>query len=439
MELVEGESLARVLRRGPMSWPTAVGICAQVAAALAAAHQYGVVHRDITPSNIMISADGVKVIDFGVAATTGDRNDSVIFGTPAYLAPERLSGGLAQPATDVYGLGIVLYEALTGHLPWAATSTSQMITAHQYVPPRPVPPIEGLPDQINALCNGCLSVDPAERPGSGRAYLLLAEAARHGDLRYAAIEAHPSNRANHAPTSPRMLTRFAHEPMDTTSDTVQIGERTAVGRRRARQRGGLFILPALLMIVLIGCLGLSDMNAEDGRATSPAPSPTTKLPVTRTPNAPVTQVPNAQAPNAAQLPEEAEPQLPQKQQPQAPRVLAEAPNRAIGCMISYRTTPEWISGYAALVTIANTSRVAITGWTLRFKLPKGEHLSTGWNGQWAQKGRYVTVEDADYNATLAPGTAVAVGFLGRTRDSQSDGPGHATAFRLNGHACDAAS
>lgn len=425
MELVDGESLARVLRRGPLSWPTAVGICAQVAAALAAAHQYGVVHRDISPSNIMISIDGVKVIDFGVAATTGDRNDGVIFGTPAYLAPERLSGGLAQPATDVYGLGIVLYEALTGHLPWVAKSTSQMITAHQYVPPRPVPPIDGLPEQITALCNSCLSVDPAQRPGSGRAYVLLAEAARHGDRRHAALAAHPANQANLTPTDTRVLTRFAHEPMDASADTVQIDERPPPGKRRLRrERSGMFILPALLMIVLISCLGLSELRAQGGRLTGPSPSPSTKLPSNQSPG--------------AQAPALAEPKLPEQEKP-APQVLAEAPAKAIGCAVSYRATASWIFGYAGLVTIANTSDAAISGWTLKFKLPEGEQLSGGWNGHWTQNGRTVTVEDADYNATLSPGAAVSLGFLGRTRESLRGNaePGEASGFRLNGQSCDA--
>jgi eukaryotic-like serine/threonine-protein kinase len=426
MELVDGESLARVLRRGPLSWPTAVGICAQVAAALAAAHQYGVVHRDISPSNIMISTDGVKVIDFGVAATTGDRNDGVIFGTPAYLAPERLSGGLAQPATDVYGLGIVLYEALTGHLPWVAKSTSAMITAHQYVPPRPVPSIDGLPEQITALCNGCLSVDPAQRPGSGRAYVVLAEAARYGDRRRAALAAHPASRSGPTPSGTRVLTRYAHEPMDASADTVQIDERPAppAKRRLRRERGGMFILPALLMFVLISCLGLAELHAEGGRLTGPGPSPSTKLPANQSPG--------------AQAPAQAEPKLPEQEVP-APKVLAEAPAETIGCAVSYRTTASWIFGYAALVTIANTSGAAISGWTLQFKLPKGEHLSGGWNGQWTQNGRNVTVEDADYNATLSPGAAVSLGFLGHTRESRkgSADPGQASGFRLNGRSCDA--
>jgi eukaryotic-like serine/threonine-protein kinase len=413
MELVEGESLAKALRRGPLSWPAAVGVCAQVAGALAAAHQYGVVHRDITPGNIMVSADGVKVIDFGVAATTGDQNDAVIFGTPAYLAPERLSGGMAQPATDVYGLGIVMYEALTGSLPWSAKSTTGMITAHQYIPPKPVPPIDGLPDQIVALCNGCLSVDPAQRPGSGRAYVLLAEVARHSGRRSGTNAVQPQVRRDTA----RVITRFPHEPMDAVGDTVRIDDRPAK-RRRYRERGGLFILPTLLMIVLVSCLGLSELRSDGGPLTSPTPGPSNRLPTDKAPT--------------GTTPTPTEPKLPQTTQPQA---LAQAPNQAIACAVTYQLTASWSYGYAAVLTVANTSRAAISDWTLQFKLPRGDQLSGGWNGEWTQNGRNVTVEGEDYNSTLSPGAAVSLGFLGSTGDHST---GVASGFRLNGRTCDTA-
>ncbi len=437
MELVEGESLAKILKRGPLSWPTAVGVCAQVAAALAAAHQYGVVHRDITPNNIMISADGVKVIDFGVAATTGDRTDGAIIGTPAYLAPERLSGGVALPATDVYGLGIVLYESLCGRLPWAARSTAAMITAHQYIPPAPVPPIEGLPEQVTRLCQGCLSVDPRQRPGSGRAYVLLAEAARQSDGRHPAAW-HSATRANLGPNGTRVLARLAHEPVDTSAATVQIEEKPAPRRRGRDQRragggcgadrdherdhGGVFILPALLLVILLGCFGLSGWRAGDGATThQPRPAPSTRAPVQAGPA-------------------QEDPKLPDEQPPSAPKVLADTPRRATAaCRVSYRTTASRSFGYAALVTIANTSPDAIAGWTLRFTLPRGEQISSGWNGRWEQDGRHVTVTGVDYDSTLSPGAAVSIGFRGRTQERVGQRgvaePGVASGFQLNGHAC----
>ena len=134
-------------------------IGAQVAAALAAAHARGIVHRDVKPSNVMVTTDGVKLVDFGISATVGEADGigGEVFGTPAYLAPERLGGGIVRPATDVYALGLLLYLALAGHLPWQASTTTQMLTAHRYLDPagaaagrrpapggrRPVPPLPG--------------------------------------------------------------------------------------------------------------------------------------------------------------------------------------------------------------------------------------------------------------------------------------------------------
>lgn len=123
MELNDGESVsARLRRQGPLPWRDAVVIATEVASALAAAHSRGVVHRDITPANIMLTPSGAKVVDFGISALVGQRDaapDGSLLGTLAYLAPERLGGGTqVLPATDVYGLGLLLYRSLTDRLPW---------------------------------------------------------------------------------------------------------------------------------------------------------------------------------------------------------------------------------------------------------------------------------------------------------------------------------
>ncbi len=181
MELVEGETLGDVLRRGPLPPPAAITIAAQVASALAAAHAAGVVHCDVTPGNVMLAADGVKIIDFGIACTSGDKADGVMFGTPAYLAPERRSGGRAMAASDVYGLGLLLYEMLTGRLPWPDVSASEIVTAHRSVPPAPLPEIPGLPDGVAELCTACLGVDPTGRPSSRDLSAVLGGISRAGD------------------------------------------------------------------------------------------------------------------------------------------------------------------------------------------------------------------------------------------------------------------
>jgi eukaryotic-like serine/threonine-protein kinase len=180
MELLEGVSLAERLDRGALPWRTAVRVCAEVAAALGTAHARGLVHRDIKPANVMLTMAGVKVVDFGIAAVSGDRSDlavnGTLLGTPAYLAPERLLGAPVQPATDVYALGVMLYRALCGGLPWHAGTVTEMITAHCRADPAPLPDIVGLPPAVADACMRCLAKVPAQRPSSTEVARVLAEA-----------------------------------------------------------------------------------------------------------------------------------------------------------------------------------------------------------------------------------------------------------------------
>jgi serine/threonine-protein kinase len=181
MELLEGQLLSTRLRGGPMSWRRAAQLCAQVAAALAAAHARGVVHRDIKPSNVMLTAAGAKVLDFGVAGLAGspeeDEVGGTLFGTPAYLAPERLLSDVVVAATDVYALGLLLYRCLTDRLPWDADTPTQMIENHVYEPPSPLPAIDGLPPVIGQLVARCLAKNPDDRPSAVETAQVLSEAA----------------------------------------------------------------------------------------------------------------------------------------------------------------------------------------------------------------------------------------------------------------------
>jgi serine/threonine-protein kinase len=178
MELIDGQSMAEALDHdGPLPWPEAVKAGAEVASALAVAHANGVVHRDVKPSNVMLTAGGAKVVDFGISALIGANDvtpEGNLLGTPAYLAPERLEGGQVSPATDVYALGLLLYRALTGHLPWEAATTTQMLRAHRYSDPGPLPHVEGLPEAVALLCRRCLAKRPENRPSSAEAAGVLA-------------------------------------------------------------------------------------------------------------------------------------------------------------------------------------------------------------------------------------------------------------------------
>jgi hypothetical protein len=166
MELVAGRSMTDLLGGGALPWRSAVLIGAQVAAALAAAHAHGIVHRDVKPGNVMVTAAGVKLVDFGISAAIGeaDMTGGEVLGTPAYLAPERFDGGRVRPATDVYALGLLLYLALAGHPPWRASTTTQMLRAHRYHEPAALPPVPGLPDEVADLCRRCLGKRPGDRP-----------------------------------------------------------------------------------------------------------------------------------------------------------------------------------------------------------------------------------------------------------------------------------
>lgn len=165
MELLEGEPLSARLTAGPMPWPAALRTCAEVAEALAAAHRHGIVHRDVTADNVMLTGGGAKVLDFGIATTIGAPDEDIdgsTFGTPAYVAPERLDGRRAKPATDTYALGVLLFEMLTGQPPYPADTWEELAAASRDQPP-PLA-VTGLPAEVAALCHRCLAVEPRERP-----------------------------------------------------------------------------------------------------------------------------------------------------------------------------------------------------------------------------------------------------------------------------------
>ena len=165
MELIDGPSLADTLHTGPLPWRRAVTICAEVAAGLAAAHAAGLVHRDVKPGNVMLGSTGAKLVDFGISAEIGEGGDHAVLGTPAYVAPERLTGSPALPASDVYALGILLHKATTGRLPWDVDTKTQVLRAHLMRPPARLH-ASGLPDEVVDMCDRCLAKDPRHRPGA---------------------------------------------------------------------------------------------------------------------------------------------------------------------------------------------------------------------------------------------------------------------------------
>ncbi|NUS83852.1 MAG: serine/threonine protein kinase [Streptomyces sp.] len=171
MELVRGEGLDAMLRRGTVALPDAARWGAQICDALADAHNAGIMHRDIKPSNILITPSGiVKVLDFGVARAadpyaTADRltQTGFIVGTPAYMAPEQ-ARGYPEPSSDLYALGCLLFELITGRLPFRAPDTVGYLSAHlTQEPPAPSSVSTDTPPAWDGLVLSLLHKDPTQR------------------------------------------------------------------------------------------------------------------------------------------------------------------------------------------------------------------------------------------------------------------------------------
>ncbi|WP_409473640.1 serine/threonine-protein kinase [Streptomyces sp. HC307] len=199
MELVAGDSLGRLASAGPLSAEQIARIAAQAAAGLAAAHRQSIVHRDIKPANLLLDADGtVKIGDFGIARFLDDSAAALtaagqIVGTSLYLAPERAVGRSAGPASDVYSLGCVLYQLLTGRAPFQADTALAIL--HQHLDAPPVPPRElgiRLPPAVESYLLGLLAKEPEERPTAQQAADWFATGAWQG---------HPEPLPAAAPTS----------------------------------------------------------------------------------------------------------------------------------------------------------------------------------------------------------------------------------------------
>ena len=174
MELVAGRTLRQVLdRAGPLRPGEAVRIAAAVCEALEVAHNAGLVHRDIKPANIVLAGNEVKVLDFGIARTvggTGGTGTAVLLGTAAYLSPEQAAGRPAGPQADLYALGCVLFEMLTGAPPFSAESPVGLAYRHVHDDPGPPSALRpDLPARLDHITGRLLAKHPASRPASAAA------------------------------------------------------------------------------------------------------------------------------------------------------------------------------------------------------------------------------------------------------------------------------
>jgi eukaryotic-like serine/threonine-protein kinase len=184
MEYVPGRTLRALMReRGWLPWQEALAVIDPVLAGLAAAHQAGLVHRDVKPENVLITADGrVKVVDFGLArasAAVGNTRAGMIIGSVAYISPEQVTGAPSDARSDVYAAGIVLFEMLTGRQPF--TGDTPLTVAYMHVN-SDVPPVGslvgGIPQGVDQLVRAATSRDPQLRPTDAGAFLRVTRALR---------------------------------------------------------------------------------------------------------------------------------------------------------------------------------------------------------------------------------------------------------------------
>jgi eukaryotic-like serine/threonine-protein kinase len=303
MELVEGVPLTELLACGPLDPARVMDLVGQAAAGLHAAHAVGLVHRDIKPGNLLVGTDGtVKITDFGIAYAAGSApltRTGALIGTPAYLAPERVTGASAGPACDLYSLGIVAYECLTGAQPFTGTPM-EVALSHQYQPLPPLPPSVPLP--VAALVAELTARDPAGRPAD--AGEVAARAARLRDALNGAQAQQEPWLASAASEDERWSAATHREPGEARLDDATMrdvglydgmygleppgprGSRHRDRRRRARGHV-LLVLAAAAVAVIVGLTGwMLVSGASPGappaprHSTAARPRPTTAPMVT---------------------------------------------------------------------------------------------------------------------------------------------------------------
>ncbi|WP_410573914.1 protein kinase domain-containing protein [Amycolatopsis sp. cmx-4-61] len=352
MEYVPARSLTELLLdRGPLPRCDVLRLGRQVGAALAAAHGDWILHRDVTPNNVLVTADGTaRITDFGVSRALGEHpaaDDGVIVGTLPYLAPEVAGGGEAGLPSDVYSLGATLYTALEGTPPFG-TSDDPITLLRRITENQLSPPPHGGP--LTAVLLRMLERDPAARPSMQEAVELLAAVGRP------------------ATAAPRRRS----------------------GWRRAAVTGAA------------ACL--ASVSVAAGLALADRPGTTTAAPV-EAPPATVTADHTVRSTTTAPAP------VPARASDGPARHSTPPASAATpGCTARYEVTNAWPGGAQAQVTVHNDRPTRLTGWTVTWVQPGGADIRDLWNGTLARTGSSVTVTDAGWNALVEPGGSATFGL-----------------------------
>ena len=270
MEYLSGGTLKdRILKRGPLPARTAAAVAAQIAEALQVAHRNGVIHRDIKPHNILITDSGdIKVTDFGIAraasSSTMTKTGSIL-GTAHYISPEQAMGEPVGPASDLYSLGVVLYEMLTGELPYDADTPIGIAMKH--VNGHLKPPIEvdpSIPEGINAITCRLLAKDPEDRYGSAAELIKDLDRASDG----LAPVSGATTRIMHRAASTGQRTRDTRKTRVVSPPTRTGGARNGGNRRGRGILRWVIALVLLALLIPLGWAGYSLLQNQQGNPSA---------------------------------------------------------------------------------------------------------------------------------------------------------------------------